>query len=183
MHYIVIEIFTRDDGLFRSKRTLHANLAMHDSQQYRTDIDVFVSLNCLLSFADSLREWLAQSLFIRSNEEIHRLIQKTKPHYWSDKGFKGTVTNPTLTSLHGESLEITLIWAHSLHRKWSCISRTLGDDMLAARCLVLNSYLIDRYFSVHFTTNIVYGRNGLCNLAFDNLKNFLVSKWFFENFK
>ena len=108
MHYIVIEIFTRDDGLFRSKRTLHANLAMHDSQQYRMDIDVFVSLNCLLSFADSLRECLAQSLFIRSNEEIHRLIQKTKPHYWSDKGFKGTVTNPTLTSLHGESLEIVL---------------------------------------------------------------------------
>ena len=27
--------------------------------------------------------------------------------------------------------------------------RTLGDDMLAARCLMLNSYLIDRYFSVH----------------------------------
>ena len=42
--------------------------------------------------------------------------------------------------------------------------------MLAARCLMLNSYLIDRYFSVHLTTNIgdvklstnvVYGRNGL----------------------
>ena len=61
-------------------------------------------------------------------------------------------------------------WARSLHRKWSCSSRTLGDDMLAARCLMLNSYLIDRYFSVHLTTNIgivklstnvVYGRNGL----------------------
>ena len=58
-------------------------------------------------------------------------------------------------------------------RKWSCSSRTLGDDMFAARwtrCLLLNSYLIDRYFSVHLTTNIgdvklstnvVYGRNGL----------------------
>ena len=41
--------------------------------------------------------------------------------------------------------------------------------MLAARCLMLNSYLIDN-FSVHLTTNIgdvklstnvVYGRNGL----------------------
>ena len=62
-------------------------------------------------------------------------------------------------------------WAHSLHRKWSCISRTLGDDMLAARCLMLNSYLIDRYFFVHLTinigdvklsTNVVFGRNGLC---------------------
>ena len=39
--------------------------------------------------------------------------------------------------------------------------------MLAARCLVLNFYLIDRYFYVHLTTNIrdvklstnvVYGR-------------------------
>ena len=54
-----------------------------------------------------------------------------------------------------------------LHRKWSCSSRTLGDDMLAARCLMLNSYLIDRYFSVHLTTNVKlstnvdYGRNGL----------------------
>ena len=44
--------------------------------------------------------------------------------------------------------------ARFLHRKWSCISRTLGDDMLAARCLMLNSHLIDRYFSVHLTTNI-----------------------------
>ena len=42
--------------------------------------------------------------------------------------------------------------------------------MLAARCLMLNSYMIDRYFSVHLTTNIgdvklstnvVYERNGL----------------------
>ena len=42
--------------------------------------------------------------------------------------------------------------------------------MLAARCLMLNSYLIDRYFSVHLTTNIgdfklstnvVHERNGL----------------------
>ena len=41
---------------------------------------------------------------------------------------------------------------------------------MLAKCLVLNSYLIDIYFSVHFTTkigdvklstNIVYGRNGL----------------------
>ena len=46
--------------------------------------------------------------------------------------------------------------------------------MLAARCLVLNSYLIDRYFSVHFTTkigdvklstNVVYGKNGLCTVG------------------
>jgi len=53
---------------------------------------------------------------------------------------------------------------------WSCGSRTLGEDMLAARCLMLNSYLIDRYFSVHLTTNkgdvklstnVDYGRNGL----------------------
>ena len=45
--------------------------------------------------------------------------------------------------------------------------------MLAVRCLVLNSYPIDRYFSVHFTTkigdvklstNVVYGRKGLCSL-------------------
>ena len=47
-----------------------------------------------------------------------------------------------------------LLKARFLHRKWSCISRTLGDDMLAARCLMLNSHLIDRYFSVHLTTNI-----------------------------
>ena len=67
--------------------------------------------------------------------------------------------------------------AHSLHRKWSCNSRTLGDDMLAARCLVLNSYLIDRYFSVHLTTkigdvklstNVVYGRNDLRVYFFSN---------------
>ena len=36
---------------------------------------------------------------------------------------------------------INHFWARSLHRYWSCSSRTLGDDMLAARCLVLNSYL------------------------------------------
>ena len=59
--------------------------------------------------------------------------------------------------------------ARSLYRQWSCSSRTLGDDMLADRCLALNSYLIDN-FTVHLTTNIgdvklstnvVYGRNAL----------------------
>ena len=44
--------------------------------------------------------------------------------------------------------------ARFLHRKWSCISRTLGDDMLAARCRMLTPYMKDRYFSVHLTTNI-----------------------------
>ena len=29
------------------------------------------------------------------------------PHYWSDKGSKGTVVNQTLPSLYGGSLEIT----------------------------------------------------------------------------
>ena len=44
--------------------------------------------------------------------------------------------------------------ARFLHRLWSCNSRTSGDDMLAARCPMLNSYLIDRYFAVHLTTII-----------------------------
>ena len=30
------------------------------------------------------------------------------PHYLSDKGFKGTVVNQALPSLHGGSVEITL---------------------------------------------------------------------------
>ena len=54
---------------------------------------------------------------------------------------------------------------------------TLGDAVLAARCLMLNSYLIDRYFSVRLTTNIgdvklstnvVYARNGLCPWFYSN---------------
>ena len=65
-----------------------------------------------------------------------------------------------------------LIWARFLHGKWSCSWRTLGDDMLTTRCPMLNSSLIDRYFSVHLminigdvklSTNVVYGRNGLCS--------------------
>jgi len=52
--------------------------------------------------------------------------------------------------------------------------------MLAAKCFVLNSYLIDRYFSVNLTTNIgdvklstnvVYGRNGLCTFIPFKMKN------------
>ena len=31
------------------------------------------------------------------------------PHYWSDKGFKGTVVNKKLQCLQGGSLEITFI--------------------------------------------------------------------------
>ena len=82
------------------------------------------------------------------------------------------LARPTIWSLIIYALRrYIFVWVRFLHRKWSCISRTLGDDMLAARCLMLNSYLIDRYFSVHLTTNIgdvklstnvVYGRNGLC---------------------
>ena len=41
--------------------------------------------------------------------------------------------------------------------------------MLAARCLVLNSYLIDRFHDqigdVKLSTNVVYGRNGLCTVG------------------
>ena len=120
-----------------------------------------------------------------------------------------------------------VVWARPLHRKWSCSSRTLGDDMLASRCLVLNSDLIDispyiwwqyrrrqvidqcslwkerpqidRYFSLHLTTNmgdvklstnVVYGRNGLrfddcstilCLIIYSNCTFFLLwvpSFWF-----
>ena len=35
-------------------------------------INVFVSLNCIFSFAGSLRKKLAHFLFIKSNEETHR---------------------------------------------------------------------------------------------------------------
>ena len=72
------------------------------------------------------------------------------------------------------------IRARFLQRKWSCISRTLGDDILSARCLMLNSYLIDRYFSVDLTTNIgdvklstneVYGRNDLWKLVGQSLND------------
>ena len=33
-----------------------------------------------------------------------------KKHYNSDKGFYGTVVNQALSSMHGQSLEITLIF-------------------------------------------------------------------------
>ena len=79
---------------------------------------------------------------------------------------------PCLITLGLFLFKINQFWARSLHKKWSCSSRTLGDDMLAARCLMLNSYLMARYFSVHLTTNrrrhavdhVVYGRNGLWSI-------------------
>ena len=40
--------------------------------------------------------------------------KKYLTHYLSDKGFNGTIVNRTLPSLHGGSLEITLIHIQSL---------------------------------------------------------------------
>ena len=44
-------------------------------------------------------------------------------HYWSDTGFKGTVVNPSLPSLHGGSLETTFtvpLMVHENNKKqWS----------------------------------------------------------------
>ena len=40
--------------------------------KYELDIDVFVSLNCLFSFAGYLWKWLAHFLFLKSNGETRR---------------------------------------------------------------------------------------------------------------
>ena len=108
---------------------------------------------------------------------------------WSHWGFRNGITWTPSPKFKRVSLKETRefpFWGLnicvenniSLQKYWysqNCLtpfvkpSRTLGDDMLAARCLMLNSYLIDN-FSVHLTTNIgdvklstnvVYGRNGL----------------------
>ena len=104
--------------------TLHTEMVMPDLQRYpwklglinyELDIHAFVSLNCLFSFAVSLRKLLVYTLLIRSNGETHR-----NKHFFSQKnmmisstflirlGFKGTVVNRALPSLHGRSFEITL---------------------------------------------------------------------------
>ena len=47
---------------------LEAFLIKYD---YESDINVFLSLKCLFSFAVSLRKWLAHSFFIRRKGENH----------------------------------------------------------------------------------------------------------------
>ena len=79
--------------------------------KYELDIKVFLSLNCLFSFVIPLQEWRAHLLFMRNNGEINRKKHFTElekrrylSHLWSDLGFKGTVVNRTLPSLHEGSL-------------------------------------------------------------------------------
>ena len=129
-----------------------------------------------------------ESLFLVQNEKTGIQIWNLKGlmtlyqvtlHLNSNISVDHKPPNHTLTSCrlyqskskpNNFSDSISLPRARSLHRKWLCSSRTLEDDMLADRCLMLNSYLIDRYFSLHMTTNIgdvklsnnlVYGRNDL----------------------
>ena len=53
----------------------------------------------------------AQFLLIRNSGEVHRnkhILGEYLPHLWLDLGFKSTVVNCALLSLHGGSLEILL---------------------------------------------------------------------------
>ena len=71
-----------------------------------------------------------QSIFSASN----RALRLASALVISPQGFKPKIQ--VSTAMSGQLL---LDWARSLHRKGSCSSRTLGDDMLAARCLMQNS--------------------------------------------
>ena len=52
---------------------------------------------------DPLQKWL---LYFR--KKLNLVKRHYLPYYWSDKGFKSTVVNLALSSLHGGSLETTL---------------------------------------------------------------------------
>ena len=138
-------------GLFTLiKNNLKYNIVQHE----KTGIQIWNLKGLMTLYQVTLH--LNSSISVDHKPPYHtltscRLYQsKSKPNNFSDS--------------------ISLPRACSLHRKWLCSTRTLQEDMLAARCLMLNSYLIDRYFSLHMTTNIgdvkfsnnlVYGRNGL----------------------
>ena len=47
---------------------------------------------------------------ITRNKHLDLKKRQYIQHYWTNKGFKGTVVNLALPSLHGGSLEITLKW-------------------------------------------------------------------------
>ena len=51
-----------------------------------------------------------QKIFHRKKIRFIRNLEKRQylPHYFTYKGFKGTVVNQALPSLHGGSVEITL---------------------------------------------------------------------------
>ena len=88
--------------------TIHVKIAMPDWQKlclikYDLDIHVFVSLNCSFSFTVSLQKLLAHFLKFTRNAQNFFLNDY---HFWS--GFRGTVVNRVLSSLHRVSLEITL---------------------------------------------------------------------------
>ena len=115
---------------------------------WQTNRDIFVVLTIGMSLTFHLTESVSSSSMKLKKGVLILVVSSLNPlvniQDWRNchRNYKW------LSNLHATiSLAIpngTLVfWARSLHRKWSCSSRTLGDDMLAARCLMLNSYLID----------------------------------------
>ena len=66
----------------------------------------------LFSTVVSLQKWLAHFFFAGKIQKISQVLnlenRQYLPHYWLDKGFKGTFLNRALPSLHGGSLWIML---------------------------------------------------------------------------
>ena len=109
-------LFCTFKGTVSGKITLRTKMALLDWQRYPwklclkydLDIKVFCLFKLFISFAVSLRKWLAHFLFIKSKGENCRKehffwVRKTKvsSKFLSDYGFKGTVVNRALPFLFG----------------------------------------------------------------------------------
>jgi len=82
---------------------------MPDSQRYPWK-------HCLVKYELDITVLILKTDYFQLGLGKHTEIIKTKglgkrqhlPHFWSDKGFKGTLVNQTLPSLQGESLKIMI---------------------------------------------------------------------------
>ena len=74
------------------------------------DLQRYLEKLCLISYE------LDRSMFIILKADYFQNRQYFR-HYWSYKGFKGTVVNRALLSLHGRSLEITFVYTNNNKEK------------------------------------------------------------------
>ena len=94
--------------------SLHEKMAMPDLLKYP------LNHNEKKTNVEDTIVFLTRKVFI-SQMKINSLKEQKDwylIHTWSDKAFKGTIVNQTLSSLHGGSLEITLT-CYSVPLRWT----------------------------------------------------------------
>ena len=124
--------------------------------QYKRCVHLWNSFPCIITLGGTIywsqrNYWILTDNILPDQNELWTRIETIMNLPHKKKWIKTIITlkrkifnyvfSDTLTYI---SVSLEPVLSIIMFKQWSCCSRTLGDDSLAARCLTQNSYLIDR---------------------------------------